>query len=57
MIIVKLYEFNLLYQHSLILKLVLGCVSESLVGRIQTGHMDLPTPHVCVRSWKGCRFL
>ena len=41
---------------SLILKIVLGCVTKFSVGRIQNGHTDLLPLQVCGRSWQGWRF-
>ena len=42
-----------LYYHSLILKLVPGCVSKLSVGRIQTVHKDFLPLQVFGRSWQG----
>ena len=44
---------HLSYRNSLKLKLVLGCISKSYVGRIQTGHTDFIPPHFCGRPWQG----
>ena len=46
----------LLYQSSLILKLVFVCELNVSVEGIQTGHMDLLSLQACVRSWRGCCF-
>ena len=55
--IVYLCVSYLLYQRSLILKLVLGCVRKFSMGHIQTVHTDLLQPQVCGRSWWGWQFL
>ena len=59
-LILLIFDFcvsSLLYQRSLILKLVLGCDLKLSVGRIQTGHTYLLPPQFFVRLWRGCWFL